>query len=712
MQKLRVFVASPSDMAAERARVEVIASSLKPLADSLNIVLEVVDWNSVVPDMGRPEQVILDQVKPTSWDVFIGILWHRFGTPTGGKDNIAKRDYSSGTEEEFKTAYRLWQNHRRPRIMMYRCMRNTPLEHLNPDQFKRVQEFFGQFDAQKGEHPGLYQTFETARSFEKLLLDNLQKVLLEHGKDIPISQHSENQKTESVKLFISYKRSARDDRALAEHFSDYLTKKGHNVFIDTSMRVGVEWLKDIDENIKTSDYLVVLVSKDSADSEMVQAEILRAYEYRNKNGRPRTLPVRMNYDGLLPYTISAFLGNYQQTIWNDKQDNERVAEEISNVIIGQIKPKISIQAETSPSITFSEDGRPLQFDGEKTPPLPEFDPRMLDELEEPGGTIKLGDRFYVERDSDIKLKRSIVKNGETVTIRASRQTGKSSLLARGIHHAHPTANIVYIDLQSVEHEAFESADQFLNYFARTITRKLRLDTTVVNKIWQDALGPQDKLVKVMEEYILPTSGQQIILAMDEADRLLTVPFHSDFFALMRSWHNHRAIDPLWNTLNLAMVIATEPYLLISNPNQSPFNVGVKLNLEDFSREQVEDLNHRHRDPVQEKDMESFFDLLTGHPYLTRKAFYLLVSEHWTWENLYKRAAGDQGPFADHLRRQLWFIQEDTALQESLRQVLYANKSDNDKVLWRLLRAGLVKGNGDLYYCRCGLYEKYFKDHLR
>jgi hypothetical protein len=308
----------------------------------------------------------------------------------------------------------------------------------------------------------------------------------------------------------------------------------------------------------------------------------------------------------------------------------------------------------------------------------------------------LGDRFYVERDSDAKLKRAIIKNGETVTIRASRQTGKSSLLARGIHHAHNNmSNIVYIDLQSIEHEAFESADQFLNYFASTITRKLRLDVRVVNKIWQDALG-----------------SQEIFLAMDEADRLLTVPFHSDFFALMRSWHNNRAIDPQWNKLNLAMVIATEPYLLISNPSQSPFNVGVKLNLEDFNREQVQDLNHRHSSPLEEKDLELLIELLSGHPYLTRKALYLLVSEHWTWENLYKHAANDQGPFADHLRRQLWFIQEDPAFQDVLRQVLHYNKCDNDKVLWRLLRAGLVKGIGDLYYCRCGLYEKYFQEHLK
>jgi len=169
MKKLRVFVASPSDMAAERARVEVIASSLKPLADSLDIVLDVVDWSSIVPDMGRPEQVILDQVKPTSWDVFIGILWHRFGTPTGGIDINTKQEYSSGTEEEFKTAHLLWQNHRRPRVMIYRCTRNIPQDALNPDQFKQVKDFFDRFDARAGDHPGLYQTFDSIKSFDKLL---------------------------------------------------------------------------------------------------------------------------------------------------------------------------------------------------------------------------------------------------------------------------------------------------------------------------------------------------------------------------------------------------------------------------------------------------------------------------------------------------------------------------------------------------------------
>jgi hypothetical protein len=179
MKKLRIFAASPSDTATERAKIDTVAAMLKPLADVLDIALDVVNWRAAVPDMGRPEQVILNQLKPTSWDVFIGILWHRFGTPPGGKEK-----YHAGTEEEFKTAYSLCKQHGKPRVMMYRCTRAVDPDVLDPDQFKRVKEFFSQFDATRGEHPGLYHSFDTPEAFEKLLLDNLQRLLLDYGEKI------------------------------------------------------------------------------------------------------------------------------------------------------------------------------------------------------------------------------------------------------------------------------------------------------------------------------------------------------------------------------------------------------------------------------------------------------------------------------------------------------------------------------------------------
>lgn len=180
LKKIRIFVASPSDVASERVKLETVVESLGLIADYLNLTLEIVDWRTVVPDAGRPQQIIFDQLKPTSWDIFIGILWHRFGTPPGAKDQSGK-DYLSGTEEEFKTAYELWKQHNKPRMVLYRCIRALPFD-VDPDQLSRVRDFFKLIEDVKGDYPTLYQAFDTTEAFEKLLLDNLQKLLFEYGE--------------------------------------------------------------------------------------------------------------------------------------------------------------------------------------------------------------------------------------------------------------------------------------------------------------------------------------------------------------------------------------------------------------------------------------------------------------------------------------------------------------------------------------------------
>jgi hypothetical protein len=59
LKKLRIFAASPSDVANERAKLETVVEMLKPTADYLGLMLEVLTWRDVVPDAGRPQQIIL-----------------------------------------------------------------------------------------------------------------------------------------------------------------------------------------------------------------------------------------------------------------------------------------------------------------------------------------------------------------------------------------------------------------------------------------------------------------------------------------------------------------------------------------------------------------------------------------------------------------------------------------------------------------------------
>src|SRR5687768_5136240 len=145
--KMRIFVGCPSDLIRERDRLELVVKELHGLASYADVQLELMDWRDVVPDSGLPEQLILKQLDPTEWDIFIGLLWHRFGSRTGMTDPTTGAPYLSGTQQEFEIAWGLWKKHKRPRILFYECERNVPKKDLDPNQFRLVAEFLGQFRA-------------------------------------------------------------------------------------------------------------------------------------------------------------------------------------------------------------------------------------------------------------------------------------------------------------------------------------------------------------------------------------------------------------------------------------------------------------------------------------------------------------------------------------------------------------------------------------
>lgn len=164
---VRVFLASPGDVSKERNKTEQVVSELnRSVAPQLGIMIELVRWEDFVPGMGRPEQVILEQADIEQCDVFIGILWNRFGTPTGHAE--------SGTEEEFEVAYSCWQKNNKPRIMFYFCQNPSNLQTVQDiRQKEKVINF-----RSKLSKLGIYNEYNEAADFESLLRQNLTKHLL------------------------------------------------------------------------------------------------------------------------------------------------------------------------------------------------------------------------------------------------------------------------------------------------------------------------------------------------------------------------------------------------------------------------------------------------------------------------------------------------------------------------------------------------------
>lgn len=155
---LRVFVASPVDVKDEREILEEVIRELNLTLQDNGIQLDLVRWEThTYPSISTDAQAVINEQIADDYDIFLGILWTRFGTPT-------PRAYS-GTEEEFERAYSRWK--RDPdgiRIMFY--FKNAPLppDDIDPEQLGRIRAFRGKL----GERGTYYRTYDDLEHFQRL----------------------------------------------------------------------------------------------------------------------------------------------------------------------------------------------------------------------------------------------------------------------------------------------------------------------------------------------------------------------------------------------------------------------------------------------------------------------------------------------------------------------------------------------------------------
>ena len=167
--------------------------------------------------------------------------------------------------------------------------------------------------------------------------------------------------------------------------------------------------------------------------------------------------------------------------------------------------------------------------------------------------------------------------------------------------------------------------------------------------------------------------------------------------MLRSWHGLRAHPTRrsWKNFDIVLSTSTEPQFFIDRPHESPFNVGVVLPLEDFLPDQVAGLNALHPRPLRDADVQRLLSLIGGHPYLTRKALYMVASHTptMTIDDLFAQATSDSGPFGDHLRYYLLRLQGKTELLAALHQAIGGHAADNELLILstRGGRAGPASG---------------------
>jgi len=254
-QYLRVFIGSPGDVEIERG---VAYKVINDVEEILRVFkdhhlagfvqpLRAIGWEKVAPNMGLPNQVILDKFPVEESDICIFILWKRLGTPPKTKSATGKF-FLSGTEEEFVRAFeqRKKSPNGRPIIMLYRKIDDSSLigkDDKEIKQYGKVVRFFQ--ECEPGEkYPTLIYNFK-ANDFEtalrKHLLDNI-LALYEEKQDESIKDD------QSVKIWFEnnnlsdnpfHLRFAEEEMELIKY---YVRFKNLQLNIDYLLKDKVSWL--------------------------------------------------------------------------------------------------------------------------------------------------------------------------------------------------------------------------------------------------------------------------------------------------------------------------------------------------------------------------------------------------------------------------------------------------------------------------------------
>jgi len=513
---------------------------------------------------------------------------------------------------------------------------------------------------------------------------------------------------QSQRVFISY-RSQDPDMSLAREFYERVKAAGHQPFMAAeSIKLGERWPERIDRELEKCDYLLLLLSPQSATSEMVTEEVRRARELREQRieQKPVILPIRvaLPFDFPLNYDLRGYLSRVQHQQWQSSADTPGIVQQILDLLSAGEAPKPTEPQEVAVTVAESPDA----------PPLPIAEPELL---REPGGTISPKSSLYVERppiESDCY--QEILQPGSLIRIKAPRQMGKTSLMARILHYAEEQGySAIRLNFQRADSQLFTNLDQFLRWFCEQVGRKLK-QLQQLEEYWIGS-GSKDKCTAYFEECLLEEIDTPLVLGLDEVDRVFPHrQVADDFFALLRSWYESARYgdfsSELWEKLRLVVVHSTEVYVPL-DINQSPFNVGKNVELREFNLAQVQDLARRYGLNWTDSQIEPLMSLVGGHPYLLRKALYHLRRQDLTLEELLQQAPTEAGIYSDHLRRHLLNLQHYPKLGMALRRVVSKNSSVEleSELRYKLDSMGLVKLQGNEVMPRCDLYRHYFQAHL-
>jgi hypothetical protein len=237
-----------------------------------------------------------------------------------------------------------------------------------------------------------------------------------------------------------------------------------------------------------------------------------------------------------------------------------------------------------------------------------------------GGTLQLDAPCYVERQADKDIYDGLGQ-AEFCYVLTSRQMGKSSLMVRTTSRLRQShVHVVALDLTAIGLNL--TPEQWYDGLLLRIGRQLRLEDEL-EQFWEahQRLGPVQRLFNAIRELVLPRRPGQVVVFVDEIDTVRSLPFSTDeFFSAIRECYNRRSEDREFQRLTFCLLGVATPSELIRNTRTTPFNIGRRIELTDFTQREALPLAQGLASDAGQAGtlLERIFHWTHGHPYLTQR----------------------------------------------------------------------------------------------
>lgn len=226
------------------------------------------------------------------------------------------------------------------------------------------------------------------------------------------------------------------------------------------------------------------------------------------------------------------------------------------------------------------------------------------------------DHLYIERKADKQLERIVKDMERPGYVLVARQMGKTNLLFRAKRELENKDRLfIYVDLSNYFEEERECYRNIIDCIIEPNFELFESIEPEIENIRSKLFPPHKEYSRSLREILSILNGDLVII-LDEIDALRSAVYSDHIFAQIRSTYFARTNFPDFNRITYILSGVIEPADLIKDRNKSPFNIGDKIYLDDFTYEEHSEFIKKSKLNIQQDVSAYIYDWTNGNPRLT------------------------------------------------------------------------------------------------